>query len=234
MALIFLSDVHLRRSRPERGRRLAALMETLDRNDRVVVVGDLCDFWFASRESGAIHPPCPGLRGLAAFRARGGRLHLLPGNHDAWLGPFYQDVLGVGYAGRSLDIVVNGVRFRAIHGHEIGARRAWKGVMEARWFLRAFRALPGPLARMMDSLLDSTNRAQRDATNFNHKAIYRTAADRFREEVDVCVFGHIHTTHDDPLPRPRVIVLGGWHDRSSYLRVSDTGEAVLVIVEDPA
>ena len=232
MALIFLSDIHLRRDRPERGRRLAALMETLGQGDRVVVVGDLCDFWFASREPKTIHPHCPGLRELAAFRARGGHLDLLPGNHDGWLGPFYQEVLGVGYAGQSLDMTVGGVRFRAIHGHEIGARTAWKGVMEARWFLRAFRALPGPLARMMDSLLDSTNRVHRDATNVKHKAIYRAAADRLRLEVDVCVFGHIHLTHDDQGSEPRVIVLGGWHDRASYLRVSETGESVLVVVVD--
>lgn len=231
MALIFLSDVHLRRDRPERGRRLARVVETLGPGDRVVVVGDLCDFWFASRESREIKPACPGLRELAAFRARGGRLDLLPGNHDAWLGPFYQEVLGVGYAGRSLDIAVGGVRFRAIHGHEIGARTAWKGVMEARWFLQAFRALPGPLARRMDSLLDSTNRVHRDATNVKHKAIYRAAADRLRLEVDVCVFGHIHLAHDDQASDPRVIVLGGWHDRASHLRVSETGEAVLVVDE---
>ena len=231
MALIFLSDVHLRRDRPERGRRLARVVETLGPGDRVVVVGDLCDFWFASRESREIDPTCPGLRELAACRARGGRLDLLPGNHDAWLGPFYQEVLGVGYAGRSIDIAVGGVRFRAIHGHEIGARTAWKGVMEARWFLRAFRTLPRSLARRMDSLLDSTNRVHRDATNVKHTAVYRAAADRLRLEVDVCVFGHIHLTHDDQASDPRVIVLGGWHDRASYLRVPETGEAVLVVDE---
>ena len=231
MALIFLSDVHLRRDRPERGRRLARVVGTLGPGDRVVVVGDLCDFWFASRESREIDPTCPGLRELAAFRARGGRLDLLPGNHDAWLGPFYQEVLGVGYAGRSIDIAVGGVRFRAIHGHEIGARTAWKGVMEARWFLRAFRTLPGFLARRMDSLLDSTNRVHRNATNVKHTAVYRAAADRLRLEVDVCVFGHIHLTHDDQASDPRVIVLGGWHDRASYLRVPETGEAVLVVDE---
>jgi UDP-2,3-diacylglucosamine hydrolase len=229
VALIFLSDVHLRLDRPERGRRLSLLLETLGRGDRVVVVGDLCDFWFTSRQSRGDVSTCAGLRSLADFRSRGGELDLLPGNHDAWLGSFYHDRLGVDSREDALAIDVAGVRYRAVHGHLLGARSPWKAVMEARWFLHAFRAVPGPMARAMDSLLDSTNKVYGDETNQKHLAIYRVAADRAASEADVCVFGHIHLTHDD---RARMVVLGGWHHRSSYLRVSDRGDAELMTAED--
>ena len=234
MALIFLSDVHLRLDRPERGERLARLLERLGSGDRVIVVGDLCDFWFASRQASGDALSCPGLRALASFRSRGGELDLLPGNHDTWLGPLYRDLLGADYRGDALEVEVAGVRFRAVHGHLLGARSAWKAAMETRLFLRAFRALPGRMARAMGDLLDSTNSVRRDATDRKHLAIYRAAADRVASEADICVFGHIHLTHDDRAGCPRMIVLGGWQHRSSYLRVSDLGEAELEVVEDPA
>jgi UDP-2,3-diacylglucosamine hydrolase len=233
VALIFLSDVHLRLDRPERGQRLARLLNTLGEGDRVVVVGDLCDFWLASRQVRGNVRSCPGLSALAAFRSRGGQLDLLPGNHDAWLGPFYQDVLGVGYQTDALELTIGEVRFRAVHGHALGARSAWKGPMESRWFLHAFGAVPGPLASVLGGLLDSTNSVQRDAIDQKHLAIYRAAADHLRPDVDVCVFGHIHLTLDDRSCTPRVIVLGGWHHQSSYLLVEPSGEAKLVVLKGP-
>ena len=234
MPLIFLSDVHLRLDRPERGRRLARLVETLGRGDRLVVAGDLCDFWFASRQMTKTGPICEGLGALASFRERGGRLDLLPGNHDAWLGPFYQTVVGTGFEGSSLDVAMGGVRFRAVHGHRLGARSTWKGLMEARWFLRAFRALPDLVAGLMGSLLESRNSVHRGVTDRKYLAIYQEASSRFGADVDVCVFGHIHVTRDDQEGRPRMVVLGGWHHRSSYLRVEENGDAELVVVEDLA
>lgn len=233
MATIFLSDVHLRLDRPERARRLARAAGGFDATDHVVVVGDLCDFWFASRQmrDGAA---CEGLRSLAEFRSRGGRLTLLPGNHDAWLGPYLEETLGVGYPGPDLDLTIGGRRFHAAHGHLVGAQSAWKGWMKSRAFLRAFRATPGPIARGLGALLDSANSVGREAVDLKHIGVYRRHADTLAGRADVCVYGHIHRVHDDVSRSPRVVVLGGWHRRSSYLRVDDDGRAEMRIVEDGA
>ncbi|MDB5353252.1 MAG: hypothetical protein JWN86_4499 [Planctomycetota bacterium] len=231
MALYFLSDVHLRLDRPERARRLSRFVASLGESDQLVVVGDLCDFWFASRERRGWARRCEGLLSLSSFRSRGGVLTLLPGNHDGWLGPFFESVLGTGFAGDAIDLTVGGVRYRATHGHRLGARSPWKGAMESRTFLHSFAALPGPLANVLDGLLDSTNKITRDAIQTKHLAILRRRADRIADQTDCCVFGHIHVTHDDREGTPRMVLLGGWHDRSSYLRVDDHS-AQLVVVED--
>src|SRR5262249_39667858 len=68
------SDVPLRLDRPERGRRLARWVSRLESDDQLYVVGDLCDFWYGSRQRGADPMTCAGLRALAEFRARGGSL----------------------------------------------------------------------------------------------------------------------------------------------------------------
>ncbi len=48
-ATYFASDIHLRPDRSERGRRFARLVGDLSREDHLVLAGDICDFWFASR-----------------------------------------------------------------------------------------------------------------------------------------------------------------------------------------
>jgi UDP-2,3-diacylglucosamine hydrolase len=232
VALIFLSDVHLRLDRPERSRRLARFMATLGSTDRVVIVGDLCDFWFATRQTSLDSGPCEGLLSLKAFRDRGGSLILLPGNHDTWLGPYYQSTIGVGYEGKSFEETIGGIRFFAVHGHESGAQSAWKAWMKGRAFFRAFSALPVVMANALGGMLAVANSVRREKIDHKHVVTYRQQANSLSESVDVCIFGHIHLTHDDSDGKPRLIVLGGWHHRSSYIRVDESGHAVLVIVED--
>lgn len=232
MALYFLSDVHLRLDRPERSERLARFAAGLQPIDRVVVVGDLCDFWFASRQSETAHSPSPGLQGLANFRDSGGELTLLPGNHDAWIGDYYEKTLGVGYASEHLDLSWGGVRFHATHGHMVGAHSPWKRWMKGERFLRAFRATPSPIASVMNVLLDSANEIHRESVDLKHISVYRHHADSIAQSADVCVYGHIHRTVDEVRPAPRLVVLGGWHRRSSYFRVEDDGSANLIVIED--
>ena len=231
VADIYLSDVHLRLDRPGRGRRLARLVDGLGPDDRVVVVGDLCDFWFASRQAGR-GGDCQGLRALAEFRRRGGDLRLLPGNHDGVLGSFYQETLGVSFAGDALDLQADGLRVHLVHGHRLGARKAWKGLLEGRAFARAFQTLPRAVARGMERRLEQSNDRDLAGTERHHHDAYRRYARSRAGEFDLMVFGHIHTPADDRSEAPRVVVLGGWHSRTSYMRV-EGGTATLVVEAAP-
>ena len=231
MALYFASDVHLRLDRPERGRRFAGFVDRLGADDRLVIVGDLADFWFASRQSRGDIRGCEGLRSLADFRERGGDLVLLPGNHDTWLGPFYERTLGVPFRAGAIDLDEGGLRIHATHGHLIGARPPWKGVMESRAFLRAFAALPSFVARGLETSLDASNDAGREAIDRKYVALFREHAAGLAPVADLVIFGHVHTPQDLAESPPRLIVLGGWHHRSSYARV-EGGRAELVEVRD--
>ncbi len=229
MSIIFLSDVHLRLDRPERGRRLARVVDSLASTDRLVIVGDLCDFWFASRQTSDLRL-CEGLQSLANFRDRGGTLILLPGNHDTWLGPYYESKLGVGYDNSIFRETIGGIRFHAEHGHEACRQSLLKRGLKSRFFVRAFAAIPKPVARIMGGMLDASNSVTRTSTDQKHLSVYRQCADLLAESADICIYGHIHIAHDDLANRPRMIVLGGWHHRSSFLRVDDSGRAELIIV----
>ena len=233
MPAYFASDVHLRIDRPERGRRFARWVDELTPDDTLVIVGDLCDFWFASRQLGTGLRACPGLQALAAFRSRGGAVTILPGNHDAWLGPFYEEALGADFVAGSLDVEAHGLRVHLVHGHLLRAGRRWKAWMESRAFQDAFRPHPladGPRPRL------AARTEQREGPGGGRSAPPRRSTasmpPRRAGTADIVVLGHVHTPVDDATARPRMIVLGGWHRRSSFLRIDDSG-ATLIVRPDP-
>lgn len=228
----FLSDVHLRFDRPERGLRLAGLVDTLGPGDRLYIVGDLCDFWLASRQRRDDPMACAGLRALVDFRVRGGEITAFAGNHDAWLGPYYRRLFEPEWVDDDLRVESHGRRLHLVHGHRLGARGPWKAIMEGRAFLRGFAAIPGGLARALEGRLERSNDMRREADELRHLGVYRRHARAMAGAVDLVVLGHIHGAVDDPGP-PRMVVLGGWHRRASYLRLDDVG-AAFVVEPDPA
>ena len=163
----------------------------------LTLVGDLCDFWFASRQQRAPAATCEGLKALLDFQGRGGSVIVMGGNHDGWLGDYYRRSLGLPWAADSLDQVVCGLRIHAVHGHRLGARSAWKGVMESRAFLRTFGAIPQPLAAGLEHLLERKNQRGRAASDRRHLIAFRRYADQIADRTDLVVFGHIHRTIDD-------------------------------------
>ncbi len=149
----FASDVHLRHDRPDRDRRFHAWMGRLTGNDALVIAGDLCDFWMGSRRRQADPLKSPSLRALIEFRQNGGSLSIMAGNHDEWLSPFYEDKLGASIIVEPYDMTVHGLRIKLVHGHRLGARRAWKALMEGRAFFEAFGYVPHPIATTLDRIL---------------------------------------------------------------------------------
>lgn len=234
MAAYFTSDVHLRLDHPDRGGRFARWVDRLEPGDSLVVAGDLCDFWFASRQHAAGPLACPGLRALAEFRRRGGALTLLAGNHDASLGPVFETTLGARLAAEPLVVEAYGLRVHLVHGHRLGARRAWKGVLESRAFARAFGRVPVPLARGLEALLERTNARGLAASDSRHLAAYRRYAERHTGAADLVVFGHVHRATDEAAGRSRLIVLGSWLRGSSFLKIDSAGATLMAQDSDPS
>lgn len=233
MPLYFASDVHLRLDRPERARRFARWVDRLSAEDSLWIVGDLCDFWCATRQAEAFRGACPGLRGLAAFRARGGRLSIIPGNHDFRLGVYYESALGATFLPEPVDLDAFGLRVRLVHGHLLGARRKWKAAMESRAFFQGFARLPTAVADPLDRLLEQTNDKGRLASEERHLGVFRRYAQGVQGKADLLVIGHVHRQVDEPADGLRLVVLGGWHDRANFLKIDESG-ATLHSESEPA
>ena len=173
MADFFLSDIHLRLDHPDRGWRLAKFVDSLQATDLLVIVGDLCDFWFATRQYQQNCLICPALLSLRNFQQRGGRLIILGGNHDYWLGSFYEQELGATWIADDLRMNSHGLQLQLTHGHRLGTRSIWKAAMESRLFFHAFGSLPSKLAEALDSKLEHSNQAHRADDDRKHIEIYR-------------------------------------------------------------
>ncbi len=102
--------------------------------------------------------------------------------------------------------------------------------MESRSFLQAFQALPDRLATRLEGMLERTNEATQEAKNEEYLALYRRSAAQFEGKYDLIVLGHIHRASDFDDMTPRVIVLGGWKQTSSYLVLD--GRNITFSVED--
>ena len=219
MAEYFLSDVHLRLDHPDRGARLAAVVDRLTSTDALTIVGDLCDFWFAARQRRADPMSCRGLRALVEFRARGGSITALAGNHDAWLGPFYERTFGARFVPDSIEREIGGRRTLIVHGHRLGARTRWKAALESRAFLAGFRRLPAFVADALGDQLNRTN--ERNQARFDRRGFeaYEQQVARMGDRYDLVILGHVHRPHDGGGNHPRMVILGGWQDGSAYFVV---------------
>jgi UDP-2,3-diacylglucosamine hydrolase len=219
----FASDVHLRSDRPDRDQRFHAWLSRLTPDDVLVIVGDLCDFWMGSRRAHDDPLRSPSLQALTEFRRQGGTLAILAGNHDEWLCPFYHAELGAQIIAEPHEMTIHGIRLRVVHGHLLGARRAWKSLLESRAFFEAFSYVPGPFARTLDQVLAWRNQRGLEADEERHLNVYRQYAAQFQGSADIVVIGHVHRPVDLADANPRLIVLGGWQRRSSYLKIDETG-----------
>ena len=212
MADYFLSDVHLRLDRPDRGERLARVVDRLGPAEALTIVGDLCDFWFAARQRQADPLTCPGLRALARFRDRGGSITTLAGNHDAWLGPFYEQTFGARFVPDGLERDLDGQRTLITHGHRLGARTQWKAALESRAFLAAFRRLPDWLADRLGEQLHRTNARNQDVFDRQGLATYQEQVRSLGDRYDRVILGHVHRPYQDD----RLVVLGSWLEGTAY------------------
>jgi UDP-2,3-diacylglucosamine hydrolase len=219
----FASDIHLRPDRPERGWRFARWLESLGTDDSLTIVGDLCDFWFASRFRPWKISACEGLSALSRFIKRGASVLVITGNHDAWMSSFYEQQLGARVGEAAQTIETEGLRIHITHGHHLGGRSVWKQGMESRLFLKLFRIIPGACARGLEGLLSLANERTREASDLRHLSRFRRYANTLKETADLAVFGHIHGAYDDRTTVPRMIVLGTWLEGLSYLKVDATG-----------
>jgi UDP-2,3-diacylglucosamine hydrolase len=219
--------------RPERARRFARWIRTLDSSDTVLILGDLCDFWMATRCAEAEFLQCPGIQALQDFRSRGGTLATMPGNHDLWICPFYERALGATILSDPFDTTIQGLRLHLVHGHLLGARREWKAWMESHEFFKAFAMLPPPMAELLDQLLERKNQRNLEADERRHLVVFRRYAAARRGQSDLVVIGHVHRSVDDAGADPRMIVLGGWQKLSSYLQIDSARASFHQVADDP-
>jgi UDP-2,3-diacylglucosamine hydrolase len=239
MKTVVFSDVHLP-STPETAHvraefiRFLGAVVTPDVN-RVIILGDLFDFWFEYRTvvfSGYFDVLCA----FAALRDRGVEMHLVCGNHDFWAGPFLEQHLGFHVHRGPVVMAFGSKRVLMAHGDGENARdfgyRIYKRIASAAPVIWMFRQLHPDCAMALARIVSRTSRnlsQVKDPTKGAEAAALRAFAARTLAEgkADVVMAGHAHApAYEGQHPTPNgpgiYINAGDWMYHRSYVEWDGT------------
>jgi len=220
------SDVHLGAIPPENEAAFLGWLEHAgERAGRLVLNGDLFDFWF---EYGSVVPRghTRVLGALARIVDAGTPVDLMGGNHDWWGGSFLTDELGVSFHRDPVELDLAGHRVLLAHGDGLGpgdpGYRLLRLVLRGRLTRWAFRWLhPDVGAAAARWVSETEERAdgptgrERDRAEALRKWAHRTLRDD--PSLDGVVLGHTHIPAVDELEGGRFYVnTGDWIYHRSY------------------
>ena len=235
LPVVFFSDAHLgaesRAREAPREQRLHRFLSSLPgRISRLIVVGDLFDFWFEYRT--AIPRRCfPTLELLGRLRSAGIAIDYLNGNHDFWLGPFLSQDLGITTHHGSMTIERDGRRIWIHHGDALiggdHGYRALKRVLRNPLSIALYQLvhpdLGIPLARWVSS---GSRHAQGQRPLEAERLWNEVARPRFASGFDAVVLGHFHHAHERRENGRELFVLGDWIRHFTYLTL-DQGKLTM-------
>lgn len=246
MKAVLFSDVHLdvaEAARPQRDR-FTRFLRGLPAGelDRLVVLGDLFDFWFEYRHvvfSGYFEV----LRAFAALRDAGVALDFVCGNHDFWAGRFLRDELGFQVHPDAYTTEWDGKRVLLMHGDGLNRRdvgyRVYKRIARAKPVVWAFGKLHPDWAMGLAQRVSRTSRRLTQAPNVKTGPEACAVGAHARHvlasgKADVVFSGHTHSPvreeHDTPSGKGLYINTGDWLWHASYAEWDD-GDCRLALFE---
>lgn len=220
------SDVHLGAVPPERERAfLAWLGHTPEVASRVVINGDLFDFWFEYHR-GVTRGHDTVLRVLREVVDAGVPVTLMGGNHDWWGGRYLRETVGVEFLQDPVVREVAGFRTFLAHGDGLGAGdlgyRVLKGFLRSGVTRFAFGLLGPTLGDRVAGGVSKTHDRWGEPTSDDKAraaALAAWARERLREDptLDLVVLGHTHVpTLEEVGPGRWYLNAGDWVYHRTY------------------
>jgi UDP-2,3-diacylglucosamine hydrolase len=232
------SDIHLGVVPPQTEAAFLSWLEHCGQEaSRVVINGDLFDFWF---EYGSVIPRghTRVLGALSSLVDGGIGVVLMGGNHDWWGGSFLREEVGVDFHQAPVVLDLQGKRTLLAHGDGLG--RGDLGYRVLRFVLRgaatrfAFRWLHPDVGAWIARRVSKTHkRAEEPSEKLLGRARFleQWAEQRLEEmpELDLVVLGHSHfPTVREVDPGRFYLNAGDWVARRSYA-VLEEGEPPRVL-----
>jgi UDP-2,3-diacylglucosamine hydrolase len=226
--VFILADAHLGAESGEQERARAAKLHDFlaslpGRARRLVIAGDLFDFWF---EYGTAIPR-QHFSTLAALRRlieAGVPITYMNGNHDFWLGRFLADEIGVTPHDGALTLEHHGRRVWVHHGDGlIGGDTGYKvlkRVLRSPVSIGLYRWLHPDLGIPLAHWVSGRSRHARDPDRLPVDRLWtEVAGPRFAEGFQSVVIGHFHRAIDRRENGRQLVVLGDWIQQFTYARL---------------
>jgi UDP-2,3-diacylglucosamine hydrolase len=229
-----VSDLHLGAvSRETETAFCAWLEEAREKASRVVINGDLFDFWF---EYGSVIPRghTRVLGALARLVDSGTRVDFMGGNHDWWGGSYLEDEIGLVVHREPVVMELAGRRVLVAHGDGLGegdlGYRMLKGVLRGRFTRWLFRWLHPDVGA---GIARRVSRTEGRGTELNARELARAqflkdwAVQRLEAEpsLDAVILGHCHLPEIvEAYPGRYYVNAGDWVRHRSWVILTE-GEA---------
>ncbi len=212
--VLIASDVHLGAVSPEQERAfLAWLRWAPERASRLILNGDLFDFWFEYRRG--IPRGYDEVLSILAELVQGGLpVTLMGGNHDWWGGAYLREHIGLELLHDPVVREIAGLRTFLAHGDGLGkgdlGYRLLRLVLRGRLTRWAFRQLPPHVGDRVAGRVSQTDvrwGAPTDDDKQRSLALEAWAIRKLHEEpdLDLIVLGHTH------IPRLRAVAPDRWY-----------------------
>jgi UDP-2,3-diacylglucosamine hydrolase len=231
LPVVFFSDVHLgAESRAKEAGREGQLHEFLKslpgRCSRLVIVGDLFDFWFEYRTA-IPRRSFPTLEVLSGLRRAGLSIDWLNGNHDFWLGPFLSEDLGIRVHHGPLVVEGGGRKVWVHHGdglvHGDYGYRLLKAVIRHPISIALYRLVHPDLGIPFAHWISGGSRHLLGHRLPPEDRLWAEVAEpRFRAGYDAVVIGHFHHVYERREGGRELFVLGDWIRHRTYLTLSES------------
>ncbi len=230
--IYFLSDVHLGacafNNDKEREQKLVRFLTSIqDQASDIYLMGDIFDFWYEYKyvvPKGFVRL----LGKLAELSDKGIRLHYFIGNHDIWIGNYFEKELGMKVYLHDTVVAINNQQFYLAHGHRTGYRPFMVKVMHyffhATWVRRLYNIIHPTINYAFGLKWSKSNRInkhrQEEACYMGESKEHLVQFAKLycqNHPIDYFVFGHRHVMLDLQITRTsRVIYLGDWVSNFSY------------------
>jgi UDP-2,3-diacylglucosamine hydrolase len=221
----FISDVHLGESPPaiekERLEKFLGFLKKIEPSaSQIFFVGDLFDFWFEykytipKKHFAVIYQ-------LARMREKNIDITYLAGNHDFWLGKFFNRELGIHTCEDEWAGEISGKRFYLFHGDGI-AKKDWgyrllKKILRNKWSIRLYQLLHPDWGIPFARYISGSSRHYTNRVDLNDHEDYITfSREKFTAGYDYVIMGHRHEPFEFEENGKRYINLGDWLDNYSY------------------
>ena len=230
MALYIFSDAHLgahsEAKESEKLSKISQLCELIKKDgDRLIILGDLFDFWF-EYEHTAPKEHYQVLFLLSELVKQGIRIDYVSGNHDFWLGDFFETQLKIKVHRDDFETNYGGKRFHFIHGDGLApsdwAYRILKKIFRNKFNIWLYRKLPPDFAFAFARKVSGSSRERSSKRENEFMSDYQNyAAVKLRDGFDVVVIGHLHIPSYEETANGLYINSGDFIEHFSYVKVTD-------------
>ncbi|UCC44167.1 MAG: UDP-2,3-diacylglucosamine diphosphatase [Candidatus Zixiibacteriota bacterium] len=235
MALYIFSDAHLGSGNPhqesDKVARIEALCKLVKKDgDRLVILGDLFDFWFEYRYTipKDYHDV---LFILYDLRRSGIQIDYVSGNHDFWMDDFFRTRLEIDVHRDRLDLSYDGRMIHLTHGDGLAPAdrgyRMLKKILRNRFAVWLYRKLPPDWAYPLARFVSSSSRSYTSSRDHTFAPAYEAyAKSKIAEGFDVVAIGHLHIADIQEIGHGTYISTGDFINHFSYVKI-DSGKTNL-------